>query len=266
MQTLEKREVDLNPLFKANSGNNNDLCVIILQVKNPNFKGILKSFDIDILGKRMWEWVALAVDGNIIKTTTCTEESDILSLIKPLLINTKYTAVLYSDTPLLQRSTFLEIMEYVKQRQVNVLKLTRGYIFDTEYIKNADSINAVQNKFFKEDDFMVANDYKQLAFICEILKERILDFHMKNGVYIENTNSVYIDADVIIESGSKIYSNNNIKGQTLIQKNCTILSGNVIIDSIISSGSTIVQSHIKESRISENLYVGPFENIIQKNV
>lgn len=268
MQTLEERKVDVEPLFKTESFNksSDDLLVIILQVKNLNFKGVLRPFDIEILGKKMWEWVSLAVDGNIIKTTTCTEESDILSLIKPLLIHTQYTAVLYSDTPLLQKSTFLEIMDYFKQRQANVLKLSRGYIFNTDYIRNATSINAVQNKFFNEEDFMIATNFKQVAFIEEILKDRILDFHMNNGVFIENTNNISIDADVIIEPGSKIYSNNNIKGQTLIQKNCVLLPGNYIVDSIISSGSTIVQSYIKESRISENLYVGPFEDITQKNI
>lgn len=266
MQALEERQVDLMPQPVKEDWVKENTTVIILQVKNPNFKGALRSFDIEILGKKMWEWVALSVGGCIVKTTTCTEESNILSLIKPLLTNSKYTAVLYSDTPLLKRATFLEIMEYFRQREANVLKLSRGYIFNTEYIRNAESINAVQNKFFNEEDFMIAYDYKQLAFINEILKERILDFHMKNGVYIENLNSVSIDADVIIESGTKIYGNNTIKGQTLIQKNSTILSGNVIQDCIISSGSSIVQSYLKESRISENMVIGPFEKIVQKNV
>lgn len=266
MQALEEREVDLKPISLKENWVESDTLVIILQVKNVNFKGTIRPFELDVLGKKMWEWVALCADGCLVKTTTCTEESDILSLIKPLLTNTKYTAVLYSDTPLLQKSTFLEIMEYFRQKDANVLKLTRGYVFNTEYIRNVQSINAVQNKFFNEEDFMIAYDYKQLSYINEILKNRILEFHMNNGVYIESINSVSIDADVIIESGTKIYGNNTIKGQTLVQKNCILQSGNYIVDSIISAGSVIVQSHIKESRISDNMVVGPFESIIQKNV
>ena len=45
-----------------------DVLFIVLLYKNDNF-GIRAPYDIEILGKKMWEWVALAGSGAKIKTT-----------------------------------------------------------------------------------------------------------------------------------------------------------------------------------------------------
>ena len=86
---------------------NEDVLVIILLNKNFDFVVSRTPYDIDICGKKMWEWVALSCGDCEIKTTVCTEESDILTLIKPYLNNKKWTFVLYSDTPLFSTSTFI---------------------------------------------------------------------------------------------------------------------------------------------------------------
>lgn len=252
LDTLPEKE-----MFKPN----HDVLVVILLEKNLNFKNFLKPYEINICGRKMWEWVRLATSPCKQKTTTCTSESDILSLIKPLLEDHKYTAVFYSDTPLLKKATFDEIMYYVTSRDLNVLKLTRGFVFNTEYIKNASSIQSTQTEYFDEEDFMTAYDIKQLAFINDIMRNRILDYHMRNGVLIKHQQTVYIDADVVIESGTQIGANNHLRGKTIVGKNCVIDSNNIIENSIISDGCIIKSSYISESRISEYMTVGPFEKI-----
>lgn len=242
-----------------------DVLVIILLEKNPNFKNFIKPYELPVCGKKMWEWLTVAVEGYKYKTTTCTSETDVLALIKPLLEDQKYTAILYSDTPLLRKSTFEEIMDFVESRNLNVLKLTRGYVFNTEYIKKATSIQVAQTEYFEEEDFITAYDLKQLCFITDIMRGRILDYHLRNGIYIENTSSVYIDADVIIEPGVRIMANNVLRGKTIIGKNTLLETGNFIENSIISEGCIIKQSHIVESRISEHMVVGPFESVIKKS-
>ena len=89
-----------------------DFTVIILLAKNPAFKGVLKPYEINIYGKKMWQWVALACEGYKTKTVACSPEGNILSLIKPHLEDTKFTAVFYSDTPLLQKSTLCKKSGY----------------------------------------------------------------------------------------------------------------------------------------------------------
>jgi bifunctional N-acetylglucosamine-1-phosphate-uridyltransferase/glucosamine-1-phosphate-acetyltransferase GlmU-like protein len=244
---------------------NHDVLVIILLEKNLNFKNFLKPYELNICGKKMWEWVKMATLPYKHKTTTCTNESDILSLIKPLLEEQKYTAVFYSDTPLLKKSTFDEIMSFASSRDMNVLKLTRGFVFNTEYIKKASSLQATHTEYFDEEDFMTAYDIKQLSFITDIMRGRILDYHMRNGVLIQHPQTVYIDADVVIEAGTQIGANNHLRGRVIVGKNCVIDSNNVIENSIISDGCIIESSYISESRISEYMTVGPFEKIVKQS-
>lgn len=272
METIIEEDIEIDIKNELNSlpekkeiFSNQDVLVIIMLEKNPGFKGFIKPYELTLCGKKMWEWVALASDGFSVKTTACTCESDILSLIKPLLDEHKTTVVLYCDTPLLQKSTLLEALSFFASKKMNVLKLTRGYIFDTEYIKNATSIVSTQTHYFNEEDFITVYDLKQLNFVNDILRLRILDFHLRNGVMIES-NNVYIDADVIIEQGVKIFGDNILRGKTFIGKNCTLDGGNYIENSIISDGCKLVQSHIVSSRICENMVVGPFETIVKKSI
>lgn len=252
--------------LKQNVGpTQNDVLVIIMLEKNPNFKGFIKSYELPICGKQMWEWVKMAVDGYQTKTICCTGESDMLSLIKPFLSDHKWTVVLYSDTPLLKKSTVEEILSYAEFKDMNVVTLSRGYVFKTEYIKQAESILSSNIEYFDEEDFMAVYDLKQLSLVTEIMKNRILDFHFQNGVFIESPSSCNIDADVIIESGTKLFGCQNIKGKCIIGKNCVLEGFNQIENSIISDNCKIVNSFVQSSRISENMVVGPFEGVIKKS-
>ncbi len=241
----------------------NEISVIILLEKK--FGEFMKSYDLKIWGKKMWEWVALACDGYVVKTIPCTTESDVLTLVKPLLTNSKYTVVLYSDTPLFKRQTLNEIMIYVRQRDLNVLPLKRGYVFNTNYIKNAESIKALVQEDFGTDDFTTVESYSDLTKITKILKNRILNFHLSNDVQICDMNSTYIDADVMIEKGTVLEPNVYIKGASYVGKNCRIEFGSTIENSIISDECIIKCSYISESRISEKTVVGPFESVVAKS-
>ncbi|MDD4816135.1 MAG: hypothetical protein PHQ62_03265 [Clostridia bacterium] len=242
----------------------NDVAVIILLYKTPNFVGFFKPFDLELCGKKLWKWVELACNEYSIKTTFCTPESDVLTLIKPMLTNKKYTLVLYSDTPLIQKNTIEEILTYARAKTANVVNLTRGFVFDTEYIKTVDKIQNNLVERFNEEDFITVYDLKQLEFVGQILRQRILDFHQKNGVLIYDTNSVFVDADVIIESGTIIEPNNFIKGKTLIGKNCKLESGNQICDSIVGENCVLKSCYVCCSKIEKNTTVEPFEKIINK--
>ncbi len=264
--TIEKEILEKPEMEKISTWVNDDVLVIILLNKNFNFSATRTPYDIEMCGKKMWEWVALACGDCEIKTTVCTEESDILTLIKPYLNNKKWTFVLYSDTPLFSSSTFMDIMNYVRAKQINVMKLERGYVFDTNYIKNAESLLSENvTSFGSKNDFFEISDAEKLYEANEIIRNRILNFHIQNGIIIDDKKSVYIDADVVIENGTRIKPNNAIYGLTYIGKNTVLEPNNVIKDSVISNNCVIKYSYIEQSRISENIVVGPFESIVNKS-
>ena len=267
--TLEKETIINTNILTQNQNKSwieQDVLVIILLNKNFDFKTSRTPYDLDMCGKKMWEWTALSVGDCEIKTTVCTEESNILTLVKPYLNNKKWTAVLYSDTPLMSGKTFMEIMDYVRAKQVNVLNLDRGYVFNTEYIKSVENLLSFNvTHFGNKLDFFVVDNPQKLYEATTVLKNRILDYHINNGIIIQDKNSTFIDADVIIENGTIIKQNNSLYGLTYIGKNCVIEPNNVIKDSVISNNCVIKYSYIEQSRISENIIVGPFESVINKS-
>lgn len=271
METLFLEKETTFDLFKQQEQKteekSSDILLIVLLAKDFDFAGTRTPYDIDICGKKMWEWVAMVGDGCELRTTVCTEESNILTLIKPYLDDKfKYTAVLYSDTPLLEKSTFVKIMQFVRAKQTNVLNLKRGYIFDTGYIKNAESISSLPILDFGENDFFRVKSMADVEIVRKNLQRKINAYHQQNGVVFVDANITYIDADVIIETGTRIAQNNTILGQTYIGKNCVLEPNNIIKDSVISDNCVLKTSYVSESRISENIVVGPFESVINKSI
>lgn len=257
MENLENVKTGVNPL--------EDVLFIVLLNKNEDMK-VKAPYDIEILGKKMWQWVALAGDGAKIKTTPCTEESDIVNLIKPFVGNEKYTMVFYSDTPLLSRSLVMEILEYFQAKDLNVLKLERGFVFNSEYLLNCEKILAGASVEFSGNDFEAVDSYQKLTFVTEKLRDMILDYHMTNGVYVVDPKTTFVDADVVIEKGVRIEPNNVVKGETYIGEYSTLEANNIIKDSIISKNVIVKNSYISGSRISENMIVGPFDAVIDKSI
>lgn len=243
----------------------NDLSVIIFLYKDPNFDDAFsKPFDLEICGKKMWKWVEMACEGYPVKTTLCTPTSDVLELIKPMLTTSKFTLVLYSDTPLMAVETIRKILNYAKKHNSEFLKLERGFLFNTEFAKTATKIPEVMEKNFDENAFFVVDTLDKFEFVNQILKEHILQYNEDNGVCIMDKRTTFIDADCEIESGVIIYPNNSILGNTYIHKNAVLNSGNIIISSDIGERAILNGAYIKNSKIGKKQEIGAFERIVDK--
>ena len=111
------------------------------------------------------------------------------------------------------------------------------------------------------EDTIGVNSRAQLAEAEEILRSRINNMHLENGVTLIDPKTTYIGTDVEIGKDTIIYPNNIIEGKTVIKENCTILQNCRIKDSIIESGVEVQASVVLESKIGENTTVGPFAYI-----
>lgn len=220
---------------------------------SPNF---------DLCGKKMIDWVSLATSG--CKQIVIDEPDDILSAVAPLCEDFSFVAVLYSDTPLLKKSTFLDIMDYFSKRRMNVMCLERGYVFRAEYLKNARILLSSSIEEFDREDFVIVNNAQKLSFAFKVLNNRILNYHKNNGVVLFGENTIFIDADVEIEAGTIVYPNNILKGESYIGKNVVLESGNYVFDTIICDEAFVCQSYLEKSKIEKGKVVGPFDKIINQ--
>jgi len=71
-------------------------------------------------------------------------------------------------------------------------------------------------------EILGVNDRAQLEMITRLLRIRINQEHMLNGVTIEDTNNTYIYDDVEIGEDTVIHPNTTIKSNVKIGKNCEI--------------------------------------------
>ncbi len=105
------------------------------------------------------------------------------------------------------------------------------------------------------------NNRVQLADAELTLRNRINKNFMLSGVTLIDPASTYIGTEVEIESDTIIYPNTVIKGKTKIASGCTIGSSCMIENSEIGAGSDLLSSVVIDSKIGENVHVGPFAYI-----
>ena len=111
------------------------------------------------------------------------------------------------------------------------------------------------------DEIRGINDRIQLNEAETIMRRRINEYHMKNGVTMRIPESIYIEDGVEIGNDTEICPNVTLKAGTKIGSGCTIGTGSVLDRAIIHDHVDILSSVILESEIESNTTVGPFAYI-----
>lgn len=110
------------------------------------------------------------------------------------------------------------------------------------------------------------NSRQQLAQAEKILRVRINNKHMDNGVTLVDPESTCIGPDVVIGQDTIIYPYNVIEGKTIIRENCIIYPNCRIKDSLILDGAKVSGITIEDSFVLENSNIETFnvEGLIKR--
>ena len=108
------------------------------------------------------------------------------------------------------------------------------------------------------DAIMGVNNRIQLARAAKVMRKRIAEKHMTEGVTIIDPDRVYIEAGVEIGRDTEIWPGAVLKGSTRIGSHCVIGVDTEIEDSTIGSEVEIQRSVIRETVIGDKTTVGPF--------
>lgn len=192
---------------------------------------------------------------------------DLLIFLKERLVDSKYSLILYSNTPLITTPSIMKIMEYIAIKDINACKFNGGFAFKNEYIKNTKKVVFDAYLPLDEAEFIVVNNLKSLNFATKQLQSRIIQKHINNGVEI--SSDCIIDEMVEVGKDSIIFSGNTIKGNTVIGDNCIIKENNVIEDCCIGDGVCISSSNLTNSKVENNSFILPYcyvnNSIIREN-
>ena len=125
--------------------------------------------------------------------------------------------------------------------------------------ENGEKVGAYTLKDF--DESLGVNDRVALATAEGIMRRRINQQHMVNGVSFVNPHATYIDVDVEIAPEVQVEANVTLKGQTKIGAETILTNGTYIVDSVIGERAVITNSMIEESSVADGVTVGPYAHI-----
>ncbi|MBY5035230.1 bifunctional UDP-N-acetylglucosamine diphosphorylase/glucosamine-1-phosphate N-acetyltransferase GlmU [Streptococcus gallolyticus] len=184
-----------------------------------------------------------------------------------------------------------EVLKIVEQKDANdfekqIKEINTGtYLFDNkrlfEALKDINTDNAQGEYYLTDvisifrqagekvgayilrdfDESLGVNDRIALATAEAVMRKRITEKHMVNGVTFTNPEATYIDIDVEIGAEVVIEANVTLKGKTKIGERTVLTNGTRVVDSSIAADVVISNSDIGDSVIETGVTVGPYAHI-----
>ncbi|WP_297376689.1 bifunctional UDP-N-acetylglucosamine diphosphorylase/glucosamine-1-phosphate N-acetyltransferase GlmU [uncultured Helcococcus sp.] len=119
-------------------------------------------------------------------------------------------------------------------------------------------------KLSDNEEIMGINDKIQLAQVEKVMRRRINESYMRDGVILENPETITIEKGVKIGRDTIIEQNTKILGNTEIGENCLIGMNTRINDAKIGNNVTIFSSFIDQAVVGDGSDLGPFARLRPK--
>jgi bifunctional UDP-N-acetylglucosamine pyrophosphorylase/glucosamine-1-phosphate N-acetyltransferase len=117
---------------------------------------------------------------------------------------------------------------------------------------------AVTYKLRDLEESNLVNDRAQLARAEEILRRRILDAHMREGVTVRDPASTHIEASVEIGRDTVILPGTLLRGGTKIGTDCVIGPNTDLQDTLVGDGALVEHSVGRGAEVGDRASVGPY--------
>jgi bifunctional UDP-N-acetylglucosamine pyrophosphorylase/glucosamine-1-phosphate N-acetyltransferase len=113
----------------------------------------------------------------------------------------------------------------------------------------------------RPEEALGVDDRVRLAEAEGVLRRRILERHMLDGVTIVDPATTYIDAAVTIAADVVIHPNCYVYGTTVIATGAVIGPGTTLRSATIGEDTTVEASVIEDSELGPRVQVGPFAHV-----
>ncbi len=123
----------------------------------------------------------------------------------------------------------------------------------------SETVSAYQTTNFAES--LGVNDRVALAKAEKLMKQRINEQHMRNGVTIVDPDNTYISPDVKIGQDVVVHPGCVLEGETVVEDQVVLGPHSTITDSHVGESTVVKQSVAANSRIGKRVQIGPFAHI-----
>lgn len=117
---------------------------------------------------------------------------------------------------------------------------------------------AVTYRLKNMEESNLVNDRAQLARAEEILRRRILDAHMREGVTVRDPASTHIETPVEIGRDTVILPGTFLRGGTRIGSDCVIGPSTDLQDTVVGDGALVEHSVGRGAEVGDGASVGPY--------
>ncbi|WP_041081431.1 bifunctional UDP-N-acetylglucosamine diphosphorylase/glucosamine-1-phosphate N-acetyltransferase GlmU [Thermotoga profunda] len=152
----------------------------------------------------------------------------------------------------------LEVLPKVKHEN------RKNEYYLTDAVGLLEKVNVYKDS--NAEDFSGVNNRIQLAEVERILRRRILEKLMLEGVTIIDPLSTYIDANVKIGRDTVIYPMSFLEGETSVGEDCVIGPMTRIVNCVIEDRVTVTRSECVGAHIMCDVSVGPFSRLREGTV
>lgn len=135
------------------------------------------------------------------------------------------------------------------------------YLTDVVGLMVGDGLRVASYQAPVADEVMGINDRIQLARAGEVLRRRILEDLMREGVTVVDPASTFVGPLVKVGPDTVIHPFTIIEGETVIGEECVIGPGARLYSAILGDGVAVQYAVIVESRLADRCTVGPFAYI-----
>ncbi len=147
----------------------------------------------------------------------------------------------------------------------NLSKITvspKGEYYLTDMVELAvQQGNRIVSLDAPPDELNGVNTRIHLAEATAVLRQRILERHMLNGVTIVDPSSTLIEDDVSIGQDATILPGTILQGVTTIGSGASIGPNSQIVDSAIGDRCRVVYSVVEEAIMDRQSEIGPFGHL-----
>jgi bifunctional UDP-N-acetylglucosamine pyrophosphorylase / glucosamine-1-phosphate N-acetyltransferase len=105
------------------------------------------------------------------------------------------------------------------------------------------------------------NSHDQLAAVESQLRKRIALHWLREGVYMQDPDLVYIDAGVELSAGARLYPGVHLEGHTRIGPEAMIGPDVFLLDTVVEERARVWYSVLREATIGEEAEVGPYASL-----
>jgi bifunctional UDP-N-acetylglucosamine pyrophosphorylase/glucosamine-1-phosphate N-acetyltransferase len=129
-----------------------------------------------------------------------------------------------------------------------------------------DVVSLAVNEGYQVESFMVEdpdeaigpNNRVHLAAAEKVMRQRINQKWMFEGVTIINPEVTYIEAGVQIGQDTVIFPNTYLRGSTVIGEGCEIGPDTTIIDTNVGNNVKILASVLERAKLADHVTMGPY--------